>query len=140
MHEEHILGCILGCQNAIDSMSHYVHCPHMYAFQRFLFEGISEDPLIRFGIKAPGMFNLKVLSCLFSAYHALKGGIRAGKINMHSINWLNSAWSTFANVIKAEAGEMHLNTRAFSLVNFIDFLVNGRLSSPAINSVAPDFQ
>ena len=27
--------------------------------------------------------NLKVLSCLFSAYHALKGDIRAGTIHMH---------------------------------------------------------
>ena len=31
---------------------------------------------------------------------------------------LRRAWSVFANVIKAEAGEMHLNTRAFSIFIF----------------------
>jgi len=87
----------------------------MLAFQRYLFEDIADDPLIRFGIKAPEPSNLKVLSCLCSAYHALKGDIRAGKINMHSGSWLNFAWGVFANAFKAEAGEMRLDTRSFWL-------------------------
>ena len=80
------------------------------------------DPLIRFGIKAPVPSILKVLSCLFSAYHALKGDIRAGKINMHSVSWLKSAWSVFVNALKAEAGEMLLDTRSFSLPQIISFV------------------
>ena len=79
-----------------------------------------------------------MISCLFSAYHALKGEIRAGKINMHANSWLQHAWSVFANACKAEAGELHLSTRAFSLTKFIDFLITGRFSHPAINSHVHD--
>ena len=141
MHEDPMLDCILGCSHVPDSLNHYVFCPHLFAFQRYLFGDISDDPLIRFGIKSPGIFSFKVISCLFSAYHALKGEIRAGKIHMHSNHWLKHAWSVFANVCKAEAGGMHLSTRAFSLDQFNDFLITGRLSHPAINShvhIEPD--
>jgi len=138
MHEDPMLVCILGCSHAPDSLNHYVFCPHLFAFQRYLFDDISEDPLIRFGIKSPGIFSFKVISCLFSAYHALKSEIRAGKINMHANSWLKHAWSVFANACKAEAGELHLSTRAFSLTKFIDFLMTGRVSHPAINSHAHD--
>jgi len=138
MHEDPMLNCILGCNDAPDSLNHYVFCPHLFAFQRYLFDGVSDDPLIRFGIKSPGIFSFKVISCLFSAYHALKGEIRAGKINLHSNSWLKHAWSVFANVCKAEAGELHLSTRAFSLAKFIDFLVTGRSSHSAFNSLVHD--
>ena len=83
MHEEIALHCVLGCGGAPNSLSHYVVCPHMYAFQKFIFDGISDDPLIRFGIESPCIANFKVISCLFSAYHALKSDIRAGNIGMH---------------------------------------------------------
>jgi len=137
MHEDHVLPCLLGCNNAQDSLNHYIHCPHLFAMQRFLFDGISENPLIRFGIQSPEIFSFKVISCLFSAYHALKGEIRAGKIHMQSDSWHKHAWSVFANVCKAEAGELRISTRAFSLVKFIDFLITGRLSRPAINDMQP---
>jgi len=133
MHEDIVLKCLLGCNAADDSLSHYVFCPHMYAFQRYLFAGVSEDPLIRIGIKSPEIFSLKVTSCLFSAYHALKGEVRCGKINVQSVNWRNSAWSLFANAVKAEAGETSLDTRAFSVPKFIDFLVTGETSGPPVN-------
>ena len=136
MHEDHALDCLFGCKDAADSMNHYVFCPHLFAFQKFLFQGISDDPLVRFGIKSPEIFSLKVCSCLFSAYHALKGEVRAGKINMHGVNWLSNAWSVFANAVKAEAGGMLLETRAFSLAKFLDFLINGRTCCPPINSIA----
>jgi len=87
----------------------------MLAFQRYLFEDISDDPFICFGIKAPEPSNLKGLSCPCSAHHARKGGFGAGEINMHSGSWLNSAWGVFANAFKAEAVEMCLDTRSFSL-------------------------
>ena len=111
MHEDHALDCLFGCKDAADSMGHYVFCPHLCAFQAYLFQGIAADPLVRFGIKSPRVFSLKVCSCLFSAYHALKGEVRAGKINMHEVNWLSNAWSVFAKAVKAEAGEMLLETR-----------------------------
>ena len=40
MHEDCVLPCVLGCSDGIDSMSHYVHCPHMYAVQSFLLNGV----------------------------------------------------------------------------------------------------
>ena len=106
----------------------------MYAVQSFLFGGCSDDPLIRFGIKHPDGQSLKVLSCIFSAYHALKGDIRSGRINvqLHSSVWLNASWSVFANAIKAEAMEMQLVTKSCSLPQFIHFLLNGKASRPAI--------
>ena len=148
MHEDKVLCCILGCgDGSLDSLTHYIHCPHMLAFQRYLFENVSTDPLIRFVIKHPETFSLKVNSCLFSAYHALKGDIRSGRVNMHSSGWIKTAWSVYANAIKAEAGEMCLDSRAFSLPKFISFLVLNRTSCPlaicgtsgsAVNSVAQD--
>ena len=121
MHEEIALHCVLGCVDAPDSLNHYVLCPHMYAFQKFIFDGISDDPLIRFGIKSPCAANFKVLSFLFSAYHALKSDIRAGKIRMHQDGWtqpsLRCAWSVFANVLKTEAGDLHVFDRVCSSLN-----------------------
>ena len=132
MHEDHALGCLFGCgDGSMDSMNHYIHCPHLLAFQSFLFENIAVDPLIRFGIKHPQTHNLLVLSCLFSAYHALKGEVRSGKINVHASGWIKVAWSVFANALKAEAGEMQLIARAFSLPKFIGFLVQHRVPSLA---------
>ena len=46
MHEDIVLPCVLGCSVGSDSLNHYVNCPHMYAFQNYLFEGCSSDPLI----------------------------------------------------------------------------------------------
>ena len=105
------------------------------------------DTLIRFGVKRTEVTTLMILSCLFSAYHALKADIRAGRINMHASGWIKNAWSVYANAIKAEAGELRLDSRAFSLLKFNDFsIVNrtycplalGGMSNPAENTVAHD--
>ena len=85
-----------------------------------------------------------MISCLFSAYHALKSDIRAGKIRMHQDGWtqpsLRCAWSVFANVLKAEAGDSHVFNRVFSLPKFIVCLCTGRLPLPrhAINDLLQD--
>jgi len=55
MHEDKDLGCLLGCRNQHDSLRHYIHCPHLSALQKFLFQDISEEPIIRFGIKDPSI-------------------------------------------------------------------------------------
>ena len=136
MHEDPILECVLGCKDAPDSLSHYISCPHLFALRRFLFDGISGDPSICFGIKSPRIFSFKVMSCTFSAYHALKAEIRAGEIDMHSEGRLKHAWSVFANVCRTEAGDLHENARAFSLPKFIDLLVTGRICCPVIHSCA----
>ena len=60
IHEDPIFECILGCKDAPDSLSHYIFCPHLYAFQRFLFDDISDDPLIRFAVKSLSIFSFKM--------------------------------------------------------------------------------
>ena len=59
--EDLMLECILGCKDAPYSMTHYVCCPHLFAFQRFVFDGISDDPPISFAFEFPEFFFFKVL-------------------------------------------------------------------------------
>ena len=123
MHEDETHVCLLGCSDTVDSLTHYIHCPHLYAMQKFLFEDISDDPTVRFGIKSPDSKSFKVISCLFSAYHAVKAKVRAGSIIVHHETMKNSTlratWSVFADAFRAEAGEMRVQTRAFSLPKFM---------------------
>ena len=136
MHEDPKLKCLLGCPDADDSQNHYVLCPHLFAFLKFLFDGISDDPLIRFGMKHPNAYMLKIISCSFSAYHLLKAKVRNGSIHMHEGSWtqplLRQSWSVFANALCAEAGELRIPHRAFSLAQFIRLLCSGdRSCGPA---------
>ena len=136
MHEDVVHDCLFGCSGALDSLNHYVMCPHLFALQRFHFENISECPLVRFGIKSPEQSSLKVISCTFSAYHALKGKVRAGRINLHTLEWRRTSWCVFAEALRAEAGELRLQCRAFSVPHFLNFLVTGRTQAPPANSTA----
>ena len=90
------------------------------------------DPLIRFGIKNPSPEGIKINSCLFSAYHAVKAHARSGTICIQTSDPLNNCllrqtWSVFANAFSAEAGELRISTRSFSLAKFINFLCTGEL-------------
>ena len=44
MHEDPMLGCLLGCRQGEDCLAHYLVCPHMYALQNFLFKDVSSNP------------------------------------------------------------------------------------------------
>ena len=120
---------MLGCGDCKDSLDHYVHCLHLFAFLRFFFEGYSSDPLVRFGLKSPSPMLFKVMCCVFSAYHALKAKVRCGQIQMQRDSetkvQLRQAWSVFAEALAAEAGECQLSHYAFSLPKFIGFLNSG---------------
>ena len=136
MHEDPILPCLFGCKEHKDSLPHYIMCPHIYAFQRYLFGDVSSDPLDRFGIKNPSIQSMKISSCLFSAYHAVKAKVRAGKINVHAdavtTSTLRVIWGVFAEVLAAEAGELRVATRAFLLPQFMSFLCTGALPSEEV--------
>ena len=137
MHEDKDLGCLLGCRNQHDSLRHYIHCPHLSALQKFLFQDISDEPRIRFGIKDPSVSFLKIIGFTFSAYHALKANYRSGKFSNASDNMtqaqLRKNWSLFAEVLMAEAGEARVHHRAFSLSRFICFLCNGSLPGNSVS-------
>ena len=129
MHETPVLPCLFGCCGEKDTLKHYVMCPHIYAFQRFLFADISSDPLVRLGIKHPSIQRMQICSCLFSAYHAVKAKVRSGTISVHEDTLtsptLRVIWRVFAEALIAEAGGLRVATRAFSLSKFICCLSSG---------------
>ena len=98
--------------------------------QKFLFQDISEEPRIRFGIKDPSISSFKIIGFTFSAYHALKAKYRSGQFCNASDDMTSAQsrmnWSIFAEVLAAEAGEARVFHRAFSIPKFISFLCSGR--------------
>ena len=132
MHEDQELRCLLGCRDGRDSLCHYCMCPHMYALVNSLLEDTPEDPLQRVGLKNPSQNSLISVACTFSAYHAVKSMVRAGKIPMQGdvlpTSAIKLAWSVFAETFVAEAGECGRACARFSLAKFVSFLVNGRRS------------
>ena len=135
MHEDVLLNCLFGCHRQPDSLHHYVQCPHMFALLKFLKHDCSPEPLTRLGLINPNGCCMKVVCCMFSAYHAVKAKVRAGQItDISAINGntfssagpaLRFAWSVFAQTFAAEAGEFAIQCRAFSLPKFIAFLTSG---------------
>ena len=139
MHEEVLLPCLLGCTYGEDSLNHYLQCPHVVAFCKFFFFFLIDSrPLICIAIKSPTINNLKATSCVFTAYHALKGQVVEGRIDMHeNAGTQRVAWSVFANALEAEAGECHIPYVAFSLPKFISFLAEGH-EHPCQDGTATD--
>ena len=133
MHEDHERSCLLGCHGKMDDLSHYMQCPYIYAIMNFLIPEVSSDPLLRLGLCNPSPTKLKIVCCMFSAFHGLRAKVNAGIIGEHldsstSIGdgaSLRRAWSVFAQLFAAEAGELSIEHRSFSLPKFIAFLVNG---------------
>ena len=126
MHEDTILPCLLGCECGEDSLKHYIMCSHLFAFCKYLFK-LDSCPLTRLAVKNPTISNLKIVACIFSAYHALKGQVRDGRIDVQedSRTHIRKAWSVFAEALAAEAGEKHIEFVSFSLPKFISFLATG---------------
>ena len=136
MHEDKDLGCLLGCCNQHDSLRHYIHCPHLFALQQFLFQDISDEPRIRFGIKDPSVSFWKLIGFTFSAYHALKANHRSGTFSNASYGMTHSQlitnWSLLAEVLMAEAGELRVKHRALSLSRLTCFLCCGRVPANSL--------
>ncbi len=132
MHEEVILPCLFGCPGKIDMQIHYVQCPHLYAFCNYFFKSDS-CPLVRLGLRNPEIHNLKIVACVFSAYHVMKAQVRDGRLNgMHEdTKTIHNAWSVFADALEAEAGEHRISYTVFSLPRFISFLINGHAHDPS---------
>ena len=137
MHEEHEHPCLLGCHGKIDDLSHYVQCPYIYAIIKFLIPEVSSDPLTRLGLVKTSEYELKIVCCIFSAYHGLRANVYAGIIPLHPKSCtsigdgasLRLSWSSFAQHFSAAAGEISIYHRSFSLPEFIIFLVSGGVHS-----------
>ena len=140
--EEMLHNCLMGCKNEPDNFKHYVNCPHLFALNLFFNPDTNSDPLVRLGLINPSDIELKYVCCNFSAYHALKNKIRAGIIQPPTAECiashlngqiagsaLRACWSVYAEAFQAEAGELSVSYRRFSLTKFIDFLVNSQVQA-----------
>ncbi len=74
MHEDVLFSCLFGCQDAEDSMIHYVQCPFWLMLLTHLLRDPppSPMPLVRLGVVDPTDSTLKALACSFAGYHAIK--------------------------------------------------------------------
>jgi hypothetical protein len=139
MGEDEKLCCLFGCIGQPDNMKHYVHCTHLFALQRFFCEETSDNPLKRLSLINPTKSSLKINCCTFAGYHAVKAKVRAGSIHINSVcneqnisydtyhapgSVIRSVWSLFAQSFAAEAGELAVPHRSFSLPKFMFFLSN----------------
>ena len=83
------------------------------------------------------MDDCKVVACIFSSYHAVKSSIRESQFASGGQNidyscgaTLRNNWIIFGQTFGAEAGEMAISTRAFSVPAFLRFLINGGIREP----------
>jgi len=124
MHEECKYPCLFGCKDGKDNLQHYILCPHLFALNSFLMPCTSNLPLVRLGLVHPTQTTQLALCCTFAGYHAVKNSI----FELHESKLTNAQiranWTLFAEAFKAEAGVADLQCRAYSVHQFISFLVN----------------
>ena len=86
----------------------------------------------------------KVVKCNFSGYHAVKSMVRESQFTESGQNidfgcgaTLRHNWTLFAQTFGAEAGELSVATRTFSVPKFICFLMNGGVHVPDLAITDP---
>ena len=128
LHETQKFPCLFGCLGQKDDFRHYVHCPILRAMCCFLKREIPPDPLIHFGIRSPSKERQLHVCSLFSGYHALfkHAEIHLPNTSDRALDNLHRRmfWSVFANAYAAEARELSVSFRQFSLSNFVVFLID----------------
>ncbi len=129
MHDTYLMPCLLGCIECPDAMYHYVHCPHLYELNDFLFpENTSRDPLERFGLINCNVLNYRALVSTFDAYHAVR---RWAKANTECIEnngvisgaLLHRSWTVFAEAYVVSTRELSISCRRFSVPCFLNHLI-----------------
>ena len=120
MSEPNPLKCIVGCAEEPDDLRHYLQCPRIFASVCFNIPGTSDNPLIRCGIQNASNNSLLIISCIFSAYHAVKAKIRASGSADH-IDFAHY-WHLFGQHFNAEAIECGLCDTLYSSAKFESFL------------------
>ena len=120
---------IFGC-NCIDKLEHYLHCPHLFALWTFLAGDVSSDPLERWGLIRPESHVFLQIACVLSGYHAIRREFkRKSELFVNNQNALTGpqlrvAWTVFADAFRAEAREVKLTCRPFSVASFLSCLNN----------------
>ena len=129
-HEAVTLPCLFGCKACIDNLKHYLQCPHLYALWTFLAGDVSCDPLKRWGLIAPEPNDFLRVACVFSGYHAVRREFkRTSEFFCQNQTTptgpqIRVAWTVFADAYRAEAREVKLTCRPFSVASFLSCLNN----------------
>ena len=135
---------LFGCRDCLDKSKHYLQCPHLFALWKFLTPGVSNDPLIRWGLSQPSKEIYLQLACVFSGYHAvrreLKKCIQLFNENSTFVDGttINKSWTVFAEAFKVEARELGVAVHLFSVPSFLDYLLSEGTNFNTLGSLNPD--
>ena len=118
----HKIFCLFGCQDQLDSMNHYIHCP----FWLFLLSKTTLDskpspsscPLTRLGLVDPSEDSLKSVACSFAAYHAVKRSLTHQFLTSAPLcgDQILSSHRVFWDSYCTAARDCELSHRAFSRI------------------------
>ena len=127
-HEPTLYPCLFGCHAKPDDLKHYVQCSHLFAMNKFIRGHVSDDPLVRLGLVHPSADTCNNLVCVFAGYHAMRCATRRGDHSLQGSELCNRQvwrlWSVFAEAYSAEARELAISTRKFSLPQFLSCLID----------------
>ena len=127
----------------IDNLQHYMQCPHLLALWTFLAGDISSDPLVRWGLIEPEPNDLLQIACVFSGYHAIRREFkRKSEMFVNNVNSLTGAqlrvaWTVCADAFSAEAREVKLTCRPFSVASFLSCLYNSEFVAVQGDAMLP---
>ena len=91
---------------------------------------VSEDPLVRWGLRSPNSIHFNQIACVFSGYHAIRRLICSRTFQLtHIVNYYSSSlyrelWSVFADAFSADARELMMSHRKFPLSSFLGMLID----------------
>ena len=91
---------------------------------------MSDDPLVRWGLINPNSMHFNQIACVFSGYHAIRRLIRTRTpqltriVNYYSSSLYREFWSVFADAFAADARELSVSHRKFSLPSFLGMLID----------------
>ena len=73
---------------------------------------------------------MKIVCCVFTGYHAVKNKVRSQQIiiedqDHYGGTCLRTLWTNFAEAASAEAAELSVSFRRFSVPKFMNFLSQG---------------
>ena len=128
LHETNTFPCLFGCLDSEDDLRHYTHCKILLAFSSFLRRRRPLSSLHNFGLIGACRDQFCHVCCTFSGYHAMH---RKAQFTMHdttdfcmSSSTRRLLWSVFAEAYHAEARELGLSARKYSLIEFFSFLID----------------
>jgi hypothetical protein len=114
-HESIRHGCLFGCDDAKDSMNHYVMCPILYGLTVQLCPATSSCPLKRIGLIDPTRDSVLRVACAFAGYHAIKRACRKLDIRSETLTLEQrfAAHQLYADFFWTEAVDNGLSCKHF---------------------------